>query len=160
MLCLVPPLSLAISLPAQAEAPPSQQLPSDPEAPYYRLGLSGEALEALLSRYGLRVERTLSRRHAIWGAAAWEQVDDGAPLSLRLGYHLWFLADGLDGFYVGPSLGFRFSADRFGALAAGLEAGYQRIWIGLLFAFGAAAELNPQRGIAPRLRVALGYAWY
>jgi hypothetical protein len=144
---------------AWAEPVPSQELPSDAELPHYRLGFSAEALEALFSRYGLRAERTFHRAHALWMSAGWEDGSSDTPLLLRVGYHLWCSGEGLDGPYVGPSVGIRFSAQDFGGFVAGLEAGYQRIWGGLLLAVGAGVEFLQPWEVAPRLRVAVGYAW-
>jgi hypothetical protein len=120
----------------------------------------------VFGRYGVRFDAAVGRMHGLWLGGAWVRGASGG-MSLRGGYHLWPLGRGLHGVRVGPSAGVTLAgSQRVAAVSLGGEIGYQHVWDGLVLGGGVGVGHRWQwrqgqraRGIAVRVRTAIGWAW-
>jgi hypothetical protein len=154
--------SVAAAQPGSADAPaPSLAVPTDPDLPHYALAITADPLAAFFGDYGLRIEGTVGAAHALFARPSYIVADTDA-LSLEVGYHLFFLGEGLDGGYLGPALGVAVTTERALAVSASVEAGWQWVWDGLVLGIaGGATFVRGEQAsvIVPRVVISLGYAW-
>ena len=157
-------------LPAQAWTSldaPSQHADLDAPQPHHYASLSLDPAAMALLRFGVHAEMAWSRAQSVWLSPSWFQRDFERALNLAFGYHLWPLAKGLKGLFLGPRVQVRrlyLEKAAWGA-ALGAELGYQHIWGG--FCLGAALTYDwnglPQHQGPPKhepgARLSLGYAW-
>lgn len=145
----------------------SQELGSDPDLAAWDIALTTDLLGPVFGSYGVRIEVAPTRWLSLAASPAWQTTDTASGLALVLSAHLWPMARGLDGLFVGPNV----SAARLegnGAaqifLGAGAEAGWQIVWGGLAVAvsgeIGWATQTDgAASGLTLGARVALGWAW-
>ena len=154
--------SSAAAQPGSVDAPaPSLAVETDPDLPYYVLAVTADPLAAFFGDYGLRIEGAAGDAHALFARPSYIVADTDA-LSLEVGYHLFYLGEGLDGGYLGPALGVAVTTARALTVSASVEAGWQWVWDGLVL--GVAGGVSFVRGeqasvIVPRVVVSLGYAF-
>lgn len=152
----------AVAAQPGADAPaPSLAVPTDPDLPHYAIAVTADPLAAFFGDYGLRVEGAVGAAHALFARPSY-LVAEADALSLEVGYHLFFLGEGLDGGYVGPALGVAVTTERALTVSASLEAGWQWIWDGLVLGVAGGATFARTEQVSvilPRVVVSLGYAW-
>jgi hypothetical protein len=162
---------LTISLPgamAHAQDPeaPSQELSTDPEPPTPLGAATVDPLGMAFGEWTARFELALVPAHAILVEVGYRDTSLSPGITVELGYHLYPLGEGVDGPFVGPSVGFAITTDRAEVSAFGaLEAGWQLVLgpFALGIAGGIEAHLSFDQStvveLAPRLSVTLGYAF-
>lgn len=154
---------------AHADAPPpSQALATDPEAPTPRVGLSADGIGVALADYALRVDWAPEPFHALTLLAGESRRHGGDTLLLAVGWSVWPMASGLDGFFVGASVGIAWAGpwngDDPAARTVGRlegELGWQFLWgeLSITLAAGATGLWAPDQGgvwAEPHGRLALG----
>lgn len=161
--------ALPVSAQAQLESSaPSQSLPSDPAPPVPRIALTADPLALYLGHYGFAFAYAPTRWQSLWVAPSWTRSGNRRGLAVELGWHLWPLAHGLDGLFVGPVA--RAGTSRGGGARwdarVGAELGYQVVWGGVALGIAAGAEYGWRRqggpvdsGPSARLRLSLGWAY-
>jgi hypothetical protein len=146
---------------------PSLSVSHDSGPPRPAFGVTADPVAIATGRYGVQLEALFGGAHGFWVAPAWAW---GSGLSLELAYHIWPLARGLSGPFLGPLGGAVLGPSPRGWEAAWLggEAGYQHVWSGLALGLAVGvvarweAEGTRQRGqpaAGLRVRLALGWAW-
>ena len=165
---------LMTSAPAGADGPtPDQTLSSDPERPRPRAGTSVDAVGIVLGDYALRLEGAPDAWHAITVDLGASRRHGGDTLLLEVGWTVFPMAIGLEGFFVHPAVGIAWAgpwnADAPGARSVfrfGGELGWQFLWedVSITLAAGATGFVELSGGAAqgslwpePRGRVALGF---
>lgn len=175
-----PALALALAAlalgpgPTRADAPPPEQtLATDPGRPLPRLGISANGIGIALGDYALRVEATPDPWHAVVLSLGASRRHGGDALLVELGWTVWPMATGLDGFFVHAAAGLAWAGPWNGGatgarsvLRFGGELGWQFLWEDLSFTLGAGATgfVELDGGAAqgavwaePHGRVALGF---
>jgi len=164
-------VALASAARAQAHdvSAPSLAVEGDVDPPGYVFSLTADALGVVLGHYALSLELAFAPAHAVWLSPAYAAADGASGFGLEAGYHLWPLAEGTEGLFVGPVLGAaRASSDQGSVtvLSLGAELGWQVVWGGFAIAVGAGATLAYARGLSsettaviPRVRLSLGWSW-
>ena len=151
----------------QERAAPSLRVETDAEVPVRTLAATVDPLAAFFARYGVEVELAVADLHSIRLLPQLEVGEPDDALGLEVGYHLWPLAQGLEGLFLGPAVALSVTSPGRAVRVLGvLEVGYQLVWDGIVLAacVGLAADrdLTTQSAIRVRARVrlALGYAWF
>ena len=169
---VVAPLFVFCATPAAAQSreeadAASQELGSDPDLAAWDIALTTDLLGPVFGSYGVRIEVAPTRWLSLAASPAWQTTDTANGLALVLSVHLWPMARGLDGLFIGPNV----TAARLesnGAaqivVGAGAEAGWQIVWGGLAVAVsgqvGWAAQTDGAvSGLTLGARVAIGWAW-
>ena len=145
----------------------SQALESDRVRAAWDIALTTDVLAPLTAGYGVRVEVAPARWWSLAASPTWLGAASASGLALVVSVHVWPLAAGLDGPFLGPHLtGARVEADGAASvvLGAGGEAGWQLVWGGLAVALsgsvGWAGRVDGgASGLVFGLRVGLGWAW-
>lgn len=157
---------LLVAAPAAGQdAPaPSLEVPTDAEVPYWALAVSTDPLAMFFGEYGAKIEGTLGAAHSIWVEPSYLRLDGVDFLAIEVGYHLWPLAQGVHGLFIGPAVGAAVTSGRTVTTTASLEAGYQYVWDGIVLGIGGGAtcaRTGGQEGftVLPRVTLSLGYAW-
>lgn len=150
-------------------AAPSLAVEADTDPPGYVFSLTADALGLVLGHYALSFEIAFAPAHAVWLSPSYDAVDGASGFGLEAGYHLWPLAEGTEGLFLGPVLGAaRASSDQESAtvLSVAAEIGWQVVWGGFAIAAGAGATLAYARSdsretteVIPRVRISLGWSW-
>jgi len=160
--------SAPISASAQDDSrPPSQALASDPAPPIPRLSATVDPVGAAFGEWTARLELAVLPAHAVFIEGGYRDGDLAAGIGIELGYHLFFVGDGLDGPFVGMGVGIAVTTDRadvstYGALEAGWQLALGPIALGLAggveahIAFAQDAEVSDVAW-APRISVLVGY---
>jgi len=154
---------------AQDRPAPSQQLSSDPAPPVPDLTIGVDPIGMAFGEWGGRVELALSPSHAFFFAPGYRTGVLSPGISLEVGYHLFPLGNGLDGPFVGPSVGAAISlGDARFSLRGAMMAGWQVILgpIALALSGGIEAHLSPSSEafqesgviVLPRISLHIGYA--
>ncbi|MBW2460844.1 MAG: hypothetical protein JRH11_04305 [Deltaproteobacteria bacterium] len=152
---------------AQAEdrVAPSQNLSTDPAPPVPDLAIGVDPIAMALGEWGARGELAVTPSHALFVSPGYRTGALSPGISLEIGYHLFPLGDGLDGPFIGPSIGVAVSVDSARvSLRGGATAGWQVILgaLALGFSAGVEAHLLASQGAAaivvPRISLHLGYA--
>jgi len=145
---------------------PSQALPTDPAPPVPRLAMTADPLALYFGHYGFAFAYAPTRTQSLWLAPAWTRRGNDSGLSLALGWHLWPMARGLDGVFLGPvvTAGTARGAGAVWDARVGGELGYQAVWGGVALGVAVGAEYrwrrrggSMARGAALRLRLSLGW---
>lgn len=169
-------LTICLFFPGAASAdepPPDQVLPSDPERPRPRLGTSADAVGIILGDYALRLEGAPDTWHALTLEVGASRRHGGDAILLEVGWSVFPMAIGLEGFFVHPALGIAWAGpwngDAAGARSLfrfGGEVGWQFLWedVSITLAAGAMGFVEVSDGAGqgdvfaePRGRVALGF---
>ncbi len=164
----------ALLLPASAAAQSraeenaaSQALDSDRDLAVWDVALTTDVLAPLSGGYGARVEVAPARWLSLAASPTWLSATGASGVALVVSAHVWPLAQGLDGPFVGPHLtitrGEGSGAARV-VLGVGGEAGWQLVWAGLAVALSgtvgwAARADGGTSGLVLGVRVGLGWAW-
>ncbi len=136
----------------------------DAEPPYYLGAVTFNLVDIALTRAGVSFEIAVSGAQSISISAAIDASRSPIRAGLELGYHLWPLARGVEGLWLGPSLGLIAFDDPH--TSAAIDAGWQFIESGWAFGFGAGfgyartfSQSNFDDAFLCRIRLTLGYAW-
>jgi hypothetical protein len=160
--------------PARADLPPPEQvLESDPERPRPRLGTSADAVGIILGDYALRLEGAPDTWHALTLDLGASRRHGGDGILVELGWTVFPMAIGLEGFFVHPAVGVAWAGPWNGSapgarsvLRFGGEIGWQFLWedLSITLAAGAMGFVEVSDGMGqgdvwpePRGRVALGF---
>lgn len=150
---------------AQDADAPSLEFATDPEPPDWSYAVTGDVLAPVFSAWVVEMEIApapyLSVRVSPQLATGGESIGWG----LETGVYLWPLANGVEGLYVGPSVGIA-AVDGVVVTMLGAEGGWQFVWEGVVLGLGMGVTfvdpLEDAQGagqLAPRMRLAVGYAW-
>jgi hypothetical protein len=146
-----------------AEAP-SQALASDPAPPIPHLSVTIDPVGMAFAEWTAHFEMAPASAHAFFVEAGYRDGSLSRGIALELGYHLFVLGDGLDGPFVGPSVGAAVTTDRaeislFGALEAGWQLALGPFALGFALGIEAHVDFTQETSVslAPRLSVFVGY---
>lgn len=158
---------------ARADAPPPEQaLASDPERPLPRVGSSADAVGIVLGDYALRIEGAPDAWHALTLEIGASRRHGGDAMLVEVGWSVFPMAVGLEGFFVHPAAGIAWAGpwngDAPGARSIvrfGGEVGWQFLWEDLSITLAAGAMGFVEVSGAgqgsvwpePRGRIALGF---
>ena len=151
---------------AETEAA-TQELGSDPDVAVWDVALTTNVLSPVFGSYGARVEVAPAAWLSLAVSPAWLSATNATGLELTVSAHVWPLAAGLDGPFVGPHLrGARVEINGAASavLGVGAEVGWQIVWGGLAVAMSGEVgwETRTDSGdanLSLGARLALGWAW-
>lgn len=157
------------SAPAETDAPPpSQVLATDPAPPVPRLGLSVDGIGIALADFALRVDWAPEPFHAFSLLVGESRRHGGDALLAAIGWTVFPMDDGLEGFFGGGSIGIAWAGPWNGADPAArtigrleAELGWQFLWADVSITLGAGVTglYAPDQGSVwaePHGRAALG----